>query len=283
MSASLYARPGGFASGSSKITLVDRGKRVWHYRRILRILVARDLKVRYAGSALGYLWTILDPLLMSLVYWFIFTKIFHRGAKHEAPYILFLVTGQLLWSWFNGGVLSTAKALRSEAQMVRSTNVPRELWVLRVVISKFVEYVFSLPVMVLFAIAYMKQPNWRIVFLPLSWIMMFVLLTGLGLLLAPLTVLIRDTERLIPIVMRVLFYLSPVLYGIDSVTTSIPAIATAYEYNPVVGPMSLVRAGLYPHEFRFSYVYHSGIVIILIFALGLFTFTRLERQVLKEV
>ncbi|MGI8677986.1 MAG: ABC transporter permease [Jatrophihabitans sp.] len=283
MSASLYHRADGFASGSSKLTVLQRGLRIVQYRRILKLLVKRDLKVRYAGSFLGYLWTVLDPLLMTLVFWFIFTKIFHRGNKDESPYILFLLTGQLLWSWFQAGVTSTAKSLITEAQMVRSSNVPRELWVLRVVFSKFVEYVLALPVLVVFAFAYLRVPNWRIVFLPLSWIMMFVLLTGLGLLLAPVTVLVRDTERVIPIVLRVLFYLSPVLYSVNSIIKPHPEFSAVYEYNPAVGPMTLARAGFFPHEFHGAYVTHSAVVILVIFVLGVFTFTRLERQVLKEM
>lgn len=283
MSASLYQRAEGFASGSSNATILRRAIRIVRYRRILKLLVKRDLKVRYAGSFLGYLWTVLDPLLMTLVFWFIFTKIFHRGGKYESPYILFLLTGQLLWSWFNAGVTSTAKALITEAQMVRSSNVPRELWVMRVVFSKFIEYVFALPVLVAFAFVYAAKPNWRIIFLPLSWLMMFVLLTGLGLLLAPITVLVRDTERVIPIVLRVLFYLSPVLYSVNSIIKPHPEFAVVYEYNPAVGPMVMARAGFFPREFHGAYVTHSAAVIAVIFVLGVFTFTRLERQVLKEL
>jgi ABC-2 type transport system permease protein len=134
--ASLYGRPGGFATTSTgRPTVGERLRRIIQYRRILRLLVRRDLKVRYAGSALGYLWSILDPLSMSLVYWFVFTEIFVRKVGYP-PYILFLILGQLIWAWFIGGVNGTVKALRAQAQMVRSSNVPRELWVLRVVFSK---------------------------------------------------------------------------------------------------------------------------------------------------
>ena len=87
---------------------------MWNYRRILALLVRRDLKVRYAGSFLGYLWSVLDPLLMSLVFWFIFTQIFHRTVGYP-PYILFLVMGQMIMSWFQSGVTATREgaAVRS--------------------------------------------------------------------------------------------------------------------------------------------------------------------------
>jgi ABC-type polysaccharide/polyol phosphate export permease len=242
--ASLRSRPAGFVSGSSAPSVRERVERVFRYRRILRLLVARDLKVRYAGSALGYVWTVLDPMLMSLVYWFVFTKIFHRqaGPQYE-PYMLYLISGQLIWSWFQGGVVTVTRALRSEAQMVRSTNVPRELWVLRVVASKAVEYFLGLPVLAIFALAYMTRPTKFVVLLPLAWILLTVLLLGLGLILAPLCVLVRDVERIVPIVMRVFFYASPVIYSISSAPKSIQSLFT---FNPTVGFLTLTHAMFFP-------------------------------------
>ena len=221
-SANVRTRPGGFSTSSGAIPSPDRVRQVWDYRRILGLLVRRDLKVRYAGSFLGYLWSVLDPLLMSLVFWFIFTQIFHRTVGYP-PYILFLVMGQMIMAWFQSGVTATAKALRSEAQMVRSSSVPRELWVVRVAMSKGVEYIYSLPVVGMFALAYRKPPNWHILFLPLAMLLCFFIVVSLGLILAPLNVLIRDIDRLIPIVLRFLFYCSPVLYSIKDVPANLRA------------------------------------------------------------
>jgi ABC-2 type transport system permease protein len=324
---SINSRPAGFASGSSSPSVGARFKRVLAFRRILRLLVSRDLKVRYAGSALGYVWTVLDPLLMSLVYWFVFTKIFHRDAGPGfSPYMLYLVIGQLSWSWFAGGVGQLTRALRSEAQMVRSSNVPRELWVLRVVVSKGTEYVFGLPVLALYAVIYAALgyhhavPNRYMLLLPLGIVMEFVLLVGLGLILAPVTVLFNDMERIVPIVMRVLFYSSPVLYGISLVPK---AIQTAFSFNPAVGFLTIAHAAFFPaaiHETRvefaldshgkkiiqrmvshsngsvtphyqrvtehlshWDWIWHSAIVSVVILAIGIVVFTRLERPVLKEI
>lgn len=282
-SVSLRSRPSGFESGSHRAGPVQRLKRVVQYRRILALLVRRDLKVRYAGSILGYVWTVLDPLLLSVVYWFVFTQVFARGNANEDPYILFIVMGQLLWAMFNGGVGTAARALRAEAQMVRSSNVPRELWVLRVVCSKMVEYVFALPVMAIFALAYLKEPNWHLVFLPVALALVFMLTTGLGLLLAPLNIMVRDTERLVPIILRVMFYLSPVLYSIDTVIQRVPSIGVIYGFNPMVGPLSLARSGFFPAELKWGYIWHSMVMCPVIFAIGLYAFMRLERQVLKEI
>lgn len=269
----------GFSTSSSKLSLGARVKRLFRYRRILDLMVRRDLKVRYAGTALGYLWSVLDPLIMTIVFWFLFTKIFHRHIGYD-PYILFLVTGQLIWAWFNGGVNQVAKALRSQAQMVKSSNVPRELWVLRVVVSKGVEYVFSLPVIAIFAIAYLFRPHWQIVFLPLAMLMCAALVMGVGLILAPLTVLVRDTDRFIPIIMRVLFYCSPIIYSIQKIPENLRFV---YNFNPTVGMLVLSRAMFFPQELRWNYVADSAAITAVILAIGIVVFTRLERPVLKEI
>ena len=241
---SVNSRPEGFVSGSSSPTPWARLRRIAQYRRILWLLVTRDLKVRYAGSALGYVWTVLDPLLMSLVYWFVFEKIFHRNAGPDfSPYMIYLVSGQLTWAWFNGGVTGVVRALRAEAQMVRSSNVPRELWVLRVIASKGIEYLFGLPVLIIYSAAYVVTPSRDIMFLPLSWVLQAVLLVGLGLILAPATVLFNDLERIVPIVLRVLFYASPVLYSLSSVPAKLRSL---YTFNPCVGFLTLTHAAFFP-------------------------------------
>lgn len=280
-SVGITTRPQGFTSNSSP-TLRQRAVRLWQYRRILRLLVARDLKVRYAGSILGYVWTVLEPLLMTLVYWFIFTKVFPRSIGYQ-PYVLFLVTGQITWAWFNGSVIACTRAFVNESQMIRSTSVPRELWVLRVVCSRGIEYFFSLPVIALFAVINTKGVNHNIVYLPIAWVMIFVLSAGVGLLLAPLNVLVTDVERIVPILLRMMFYLSPVLYSLANATQGHSGIASVYGINPMVGPLIISKSVFFHQELHWNYVLHSGLVCIAVFAIGLFTFLRLERQVLKEV
>ena len=277
--ASLRGRSAGFSTSSSRISLPGRVRRVWDYRRILRLLVARDLKVRYAGSALGYLWTVLDPLAMSAVYWFVFTKIFHRNVGFE-PYILFLLSGQILWMWFQGGIPGAARALRGEAQMVRSSNVPRELWVVRTVTSKMVEYLLSLPVVAIFAVLYGRAPGWGICYLPLAVLYCYLLVLAGGLILAPLTVLVRDVDRIIPIVMRFLFYCSPVLYSVHNIPAGLQHV---YNFNPTVGMLVLARATFFHQELVWEPVIISGVLIVVLLAVGVTVFTRMERQVLKEI
>ena len=278
---SLRGRPGGFTTSTDRSGVIERVRRVWEYRRILALLIGRDLKVRYAGSALGYFWSILDPLLMSAVYWVVFTKIFTRSVGYE-PYIVFLLSGQLPWQWFNTGVTSAARALRTDAQMVRSTNVPRELWIVRNVASTGVQYLLSLPVLAFFAIITEATPNLDIFYMPLAILMQTVLLIGIGLCLAPITVLVRDVERLIRIALRIGFYVSPVLYSVNDVAR-LEKLHDVFSWNPMAGILTLYRSAFFPQELHWNYVAHAAIVCLLVLAMGLFIFARLERPVLKEL
>lgn len=260
--------------------MASRPVALWRSRRMVALLVNRDLRVRYSTSFLGYVWTILDPLLSALVYWFVFTVIFIRKGG-ESPYIVFLLAGLLPWTWASGAINASCKAMSGEAKLVRSSNVPREVWVVRVVLAKFVEFIFSLPVIVLFAIAFGASLHWQVIYFPLATAIMFLLLTGVALILAPATVLVTDLERVVKIVLRLLLYLSPVLYSVNDVPEQLQGL---FMLNPFSGIIDLYRMAFFPNQFvGWTPVITATIISVTTFVIGLFVFRRLERPVLKEI
>ncbi|HUR74979.1 MAG TPA: ABC transporter permease, partial [Sporichthya sp.] len=205
-------------------------------RRILFLLINRDLKVRYSDSALGYVWTVLDPLLMGLVYWFVFDVIFHRGKSIAGdPYLLYLLVAMMPFQWAQQCITGSTRTLSGEAQLIRSVDVPREMWLLRMIGSKFVEFLFTIPVLIVFAIGFQKGIHWQVVFFPIALGMQWVALIGIGMALAPLAVLIPDIERLMRVTNRVLMYMCPVIYGSFAIfeNPKIPwAVKEVYAWNP---------------------------------------------------
>jgi len=137
------------------------------YRQSLWLLTARDLKVRYATSWLGYVWSVLDPLVMAIIYWFIFTEIVGRTVG-EAPYIVFLLAGLLPWMWFNGAVGDATRAFIKDAKLVRSTRIPRTVWVNRIVLSKGIEFLAAIPVIAIFAVILAPSSRSACVWLPVA-------------------------------------------------------------------------------------------------------------------
>jgi ABC-2 type transport system permease protein len=257
----------------------SRVQRIWDARAIIALLVRRDLKVRYADSYLGYVWSILEPLAMSLVYWVVMVKVLNRSAP-EKPYLIFLLSGQLAWFWFNGTVTAVMRSMRTEAALIRSTSLPREIWVVRVILSKAVEFFFSLIVLAAFVAVYRKSVTPEIVLFPLGLILQALMLLGLGLILAPVTVLVKDMDKVVPIVLRIMFYFSPILYSIYQVPS---AVRPYLEFNPLIGIFSLYRAAFFHGEIKAEYLLFSIGTTVVLLALGIFTFRRLEPAVLKEI
>lgn len=263
---------------------IDRGRAIVEKRQILWLLVVRDLKVRYSRSALGYVWTVLDPLLMSSVYWLVFGVIFDgRGRNAPQPYIVFLVSGVLVWQWFSGAVNDMTRAILQEAKLVRSTNLPREIWIVKIVLAKGVEFLLAVPVIAIFMIFTHKAPqvdalwNW-----PLAILLQTVLLTGIGLMLAPAAALVTDLQRVVRIILRIMMYLSPVVYAIQQIPDK-HHLREFIAFNPMTGVLDLYRRGIFDTEAPWHTVLASVGVCFGVLFLGAWVFRRLEPAVLKEI
>ena len=257
---------------------------VWSRRRILALLVSRDLKVKYAGSALGYFWSVLEPLMLAGVYWFVFTVLMKRQLG-ESPYIVFLLCAMLPWQFANGALRSSMKSLSKDAKLVRSTNLPREIWVLRTVGSKMTEFLLSLPVIALLAIITGAQVKWQVVFFPVALLIEVVLLVGCGLILAPISVLYSDVGRILPTILRLLFYFSPILYGVHDIKKRLgPAAAHFYSVNPFAGIFDLYRTAFFNDQWAgWHAVEVSAAWALVSLLIGMHVFTSLEGLVLKEI
>lgn len=261
------------------------GSAIRRYRRALWLLTTRDLKVRYSTSALGYLWSILDPLVMAGIYFFVFTMVFDRSVGSQ-PYIVFLLSGLLPWMWFTGAISDSTVAFTRAAKLIRSTTIPRTIWVARLVLSKGIEFALSLPVLAAFAIgaALLDIPislRLEALLFPLAVVLQAALTFGIGLILAPLVVFFRDLERAAKLVLRFLFYASPIIYGIpDLEPLGLDGWAAL---NPLSGIFGIYRAAFFPEELDWFSVAVSAGMTTLVVAIGTLVFRRTIRTVLKEI
>lgn len=249
------------------------------YRHALWLLTVRDLRVRYSTSALGYFWSILDPLVMASIYWFVFVRVFGRSVGEE-PYIIFLLSALLPWTWFNGTVSDCTRAFLREAKLIRSTKIPRTIWVNRLVLSKGIEFLASIPVIGVFAIASGATIRPEGFWVLLAILMQAFFLVGIGLIVAPLVVFFRDLERAVKLALRFLFYASPIIYSLQDLPEGLHFWAA---FNPLAGIFSLYRAAFFPSELDWYAVGVSAGMIVVLLALGLTVFRRAERAVLKEI
>lgn len=268
---------------------------LWSYRNSLRILVRRDLAVKYQQSALGYLWSLIEPLGLGAVYYFVFGVLYardtgrHLGAA-AGSYPLFLVAGIFAWQWTSSAITEATNALTGQARLITVLNVPREVFPVGRVAGRFAEYLAGLPILLAVATVYVVrgrvEPGVSLLALPLALLVQGVLLVGVALLLSAGNVLMRDVERVIRLVVRVLFYATPIIYPLSLVRdSSAPGwLKTGYELNPLVGIVQLHHAAWYPDEFpdaRLLVTTVTGSVLVL--AVGWVVFRRLEPAVLKEL
>lgn len=285
------------ATPADRPSAMARARAVWVNRRILRILVIRDLKVRYSDSVLGFGWTLLDPLLMTLVYWFVFGVIVARGDALEQPYILWLLTGILPFQWTAHVLGDSGRLLGNDAKLVTSSSLPREIWVLRSVSSRFIEFLFTLPITVVFVLFFMLftdqevSVTWWILALPLAFAVQFLFNVGLGLTLSPLCMLYPDVHRIVRVFTTLYRYMSPVIYGLVALSSVFEArgwpawLEWVYALNPLVGILNTYHAVLFPNNTDSVVVLlsMSALLSALCFYVGWRLFRRLESRVLKEL
>lgn len=270
---------------------------VWSGRNALRVLVRRDLAVKYQQSLLGYLWSLIEPLGMAAIYWFVFGLLYktdtnrHLGdAAHSYP--LFLITGIFAWMWTNAAISEATNSLTGQARLITTMRMPRELFPIGRVAGRFAEYVAGLPILFALAGYYafardeMRLGWWTLASLPLAVLIQAALLIGAALLLSSLNVLMRDVERFIRLVTRVLFYATPIIYPLSLVQeSSLPTwIKTVYQLNPLVGIFQLQHAIWYPDQFPDARLLGTAVGgSLLVLVGGWWVFRRLEPSVLKEL
>lgn len=302
------------ATPAHRPSAMARVRAIWANRRIMGILIVRDLKVRYSGSVLGFAWTLLDPLLLTLTYWFLFGFIVSRGASNEQPYLLWLLTGILPYMWTSRVLMESGRLLGNDAKLVTSSSLPREIWVLRSVTSNFIDFLFTLPITVVAVLLYLTfgdalddrttVPSVWIWLIPLAFAVQFLLNLGLALFFAPLCMLYPDVHRLVRVFTMLYRYLSPVIYGLGFLEArlSSPAInwpswmlvgdqtwpewlIYVYALNPLVGILNVYHAVLFPDNVSdvLTLLGLSAVISTILFVFGWWLFRRLEARVLKEI
>lgn len=278
------------ATPAHRPSALARAQSIWRNRRILRVLIVRDLKVRYSDSVLGFLWTLLDPLLLTMVYWLVFGFIISRGAINEQPYLLWLLTGILPFQWTSHVLGDAGRLLGNDAKLVTSSSLPREIWVLRSVASRFIEFLFTIPITAGAMLIYGIAPTKYLWLVPVGFVVQGIFNVGLGLGLSPLSMLYPDIQRIVRVFAQMYRYLSPVIYGIVTlkdtlVEQDLPSwILTVYKLNPLAGILDLYHAVAFPlNSSGASLLGDAAIISLVIFFLGWWIFRRLEPRVLKEL
>ncbi len=259
---------------------------VWRGRGILGLLVRRDLTVKYQSSLLGYLWSLLEPLVIAATYWFIFSVLYNeRKGDGGVPYVLYLASGLFAWIWIAGVLGEATTALTTQSRLITTIRMPREIFAIGRVAGKGFEYLAALPVVFLVAILLHGHFGVQLLWLPVAIVIETVFLVGLSLLLASLNVMLRDTEKVAKLLQRVLLYTLPVIYPLSRVLDSgIPHwVMDLYQCNPLVGIIELHHAAWSTQPPHAIAVWAAAIGSVVMLVVGYWVFRKLEPAVLKEL
>jgi len=245
------------------------------------MLIRREVQAKYSGYHLGYLWTLLEPLGMILVMWVVFSTLLGRDGLGEPPYILFLALGILPWWWFTKAVAQSTKALTRRRAEIKASVLPMQTWVLQSTAVSAADFLMTLPIFVLIMFATWHLPSAWIVLFPVAFVVEFFLILGISFAFASWSVRIPDLGRTVRIILRALFYLSPVLFAISRIPAQVRPFAML---NPIVGIFGMYRAGFWDAELQLwpAFLIAIAITIVLFFG-GYWVFARNERRVLKLV
>jgi len=244
---------------------------------VLRNFVARDLKVKYRGTVLGYLWSLLEPLSLVVLYWFVFVVV----AKVDKPnYPLQVILGVLPYNFFSAVVTAGSTALTGNASLIRRVYVPREVFVYAGVGSNLAVYGLSLLAVIPFMVAYRAWPGDQLLVLLPATFFLVVFATGIGLVVACANAIYRDVGYVLRVALRFFFYGSPVVYSLDMVPDS---LRNWYLLNPMATFISLTRRAILdqPVNVPLEHLAWAMVVSVGTFVLGARVFARWEKHAVK--
>jgi len=264
---------------------------MWHnlvalprYRGLIQTLVVRDLKARYRGSVLGFFWSFINPLLLLLIYNFVFSTVMPgvRPADLE-PYALFMFCGILPWTWFSSSLLESSSTLLSGGNLIKKVLFPAEVLPIVTVLANMVHFFLGLPILVGFLVYYQRPLDpVELLWFPVIVLVQFVLTIGLALLLSALTVHFRDLKDLLGNLLTLWFFATPIIYPISQAPDY---MRWAMNLNPMTHLAISYQEVLFyvgPHG-HWRWLMSLALLAVMTFLLGYFVFDRLRDSFAEEV
>ena len=247
-------------------------REIFRYRDLIFALVSRELKVRYRRSAIGFTWTMLQPLLTMLVLQVVFSAIF-RVQLDNGNYPVFAMAGILFWNFFSQGIVASMNSLKGNAQLLRKLPIPKEVFPLATVISGVVNLGFALVPLLLILVVTHHPLTPALFFLPVSILLAALFTLGAGLLLSPLAVFFSDVVELIGVILSMLMYMTPVIYPMKILEGSrfLPVV----RFNPVRSILEVFRDPIYLGKVPpITHLSVCFVIAVAALAIGSFAFRR---------
>jgi lipopolysaccharide transport system permease protein len=250
-------------------------KDLWHFRELFYFLAWRDILVRYKQTAVGVLWAVLRPLLTMIVFTVVFSKLANFPSD-GAPYPILVFAAMLPWQFFASAIAEAGNSLIANANMISKVYFPRLVIPASAVIVSFVDFLISGVILIALMLWYSFLPDWRILMLPFFILLAFLAAIGTGLWIAALNVKYRDFRYIIPFIVQLGLYISPVGFSSSNIPEQWRFL---YSLNPLVGIIDGFRWSILGGN---SQVYWPGFflsvsVVTLTLLSGIYYFRKTEK------
>jgi ABC-type polysaccharide/polyol phosphate export permease len=275
--------------------MIQRVGELLRYKDLLENLVMRDLKVRYKSSVLGFLWSLVNPLLLMGVFTVVFTIMLPNYRVHKFP--VFVLCALLPWNFFATSVIGAINSVVQNGHLINKVYFPREILPLATVLSNLANFVLALPVLALFLFLFQVPLTTAALYLPVIMLVQVAFTMGVALILATINVFYRDTAVIMEVVMQAWFFMTPVFYPVDLLPVTqvvrgieVPVQRLVYILNPMASIIASYRSVLYgftngspPAAPAFDFFSRTILTALAVLVIGYAVFIRYSARFGEEV
>lgn len=249
-------------------------KDLWRYRELFYILSWRDIKVRYKQTVIGAAWSVVRPVLTTIIFTFIFSRVAKLDNPGNAPYALMVFAGMLPWQFFSNSLSEASNSLVGNSNLITKVYFPRMIIPASAVITSLVDFLISFGLMIIMMIWFQFVPPIQILFLPVFTIIAFLCAFGVGLYLTALNVKYRDFRYILPFIVQFGLYITPV--GFSSAVLP-EKWRLWFSLNPMVGVIDGFRWCLLGEPYNSQSILISCVVTLIFLIIGIRYFRKLEK------
>jgi len=250
-------------------------KELWEYRELFYFFTLRDIKVKYKQTLLGFLWAVIQPLVMALLFSFFLGKAIANYTELPLPYEIFAFSGLIVWGIFSSGLNNAGNSMVTNANIIKKIYFPRLIIPISAVLVGLFDFLMAFGVFIVYGLLQGIQFNVSaLYYFPLAILLTCIATFGAGTLLASLNVKYRDFRYVIPFLIQFLLFVTPVIYP-----TSIakkPILQTMLSLNPMSAPLEIFRAGISDAGVNWQLTLISVCSSLVVFMLGLVYFRKTE-------
>lgn len=249
-------------------------RELWAYRELLFALTMRDIKVRYKQTVLGVTWAVIQPLTTMLI----FTVIFGRLAKIPSegyPYAVFVYSGLLPWTFFANTLTNSGNSLVGAQQLITKVYFPRLIVPMATIGAGLVDFIISAAILLLLMVYFNIQWTLNIIMVPFLLAGVIILVMGVGTILSALTVTYRDFRFVVPFLVQIWMFLSPVVYPVNFIPEKWRWLLLL---NPMTGFIDNFRAAFLGKAFNWDALGISLLLSLVLFVIGIAYFEKVERR-----